>query len=141
MFPAARRTSATASGLLVCCDTAFCAAVFIPMKEVRKWRDLTRLRKKYVHTVGDYRKRVHKLFESANIKIDSVVSDLFGVTGRNLMNLLVSDRKALTLADIHLCVRGKLKGKEEELYRSIQGFFFGSSSIYLEAAFAYNRPV
>lgn len=62
-------------------------------------------------------------FESANIKIDSVVSDLFGVTGRNLMNLLVSDRKALTLADIHLCVRGKLKGKEEELYRSIQGFF------------------
>jgi len=25
---------------------------FIPMKEVREWRDLTRLRKKYVHTVG-----------------------------------------------------------------------------------------
>jgi len=34
---------------------------FIPMKEVREWRDLTRLRKKYVHTVGDYRKRAHKL--------------------------------------------------------------------------------
>jgi transposase len=96
---------------------------FIPLKEVREWRDLTRLRKKYVHTVGDYKKRTHKLFESANIKIDSVVSDLFGVTGRNLMDLLVSDRKALTLADIHPCVRGKLKGKEEELYRSIQGFF------------------
>lgn len=96
---------------------------FIPMKEVREWRDLTRLRKKYVHTVGDYRKRTHKLFESAHIKIDSVVSDLFGVTGRNLMNLLISDREALTLADIQLCVRGKLKGKEEELYRSIQGFF------------------
>lgn len=96
---------------------------FIPPKEVREWRDLTRLRKKYVHTVGDYRKRTHKLFESANIKIDSVVSDLFGVTGRNLMNLLVSDRASLTLADIKRCVRGKLKGKEEELYRSIQGFF------------------
>jgi transposase len=51
---------------------------FIPTKEVRQWRDLTRLRKQYVHTVGDYRKRTHKLFESANIKIDSVVSDLFG---------------------------------------------------------------
>jgi transposase len=73
--------------------------------------------------VGDYRKRTHKLFESANIKIDSVVSDLFGATGRNLMNLLVSDRKSLTLSDIQLCVRGKLKGREEELYRSIQGFF------------------
>lgn len=95
---------------------------FIPPQDIRQWRDLTRLRKKYVHTVGDYRKRTHKLFESANIKIDSVVSDLFGVTGRNLMQLLVADRK-LTLADIQTCVRGKLKGKEAELFRSIQGFF------------------
>jgi hypothetical protein len=86
---------------------------FIPTKEVRQWRDLTRLRKQYVHTVGDYRKRTHKLFESANIKIDSVVSDLFGVTGRNLMNLLVSDRERLTLGNIERCVRGKLRGKEE----------------------------
>ena len=74
-------------------------------------------------TVGDYRKRTHKLFESANIKIDSVVSDLFGVTGRNLMDLLVTDRKALTLSDVAGCVRGQLRGKEAELFRSIQGFF------------------
>src|SRR5450756_1973033 len=51
-----------------------------------------------------------------------VVSDLFGVTGRNLMHLLVADRK-LTLSVIQSCVRGKLKGKEAELFRSIQGFF------------------
>ena len=76
---------------------------FIPPKDVREWRDLTRLRKKYVQTVGDYRNRTHKLFESANIKIDSVVSDLFGVTGRNLMGLLVSGQKALTLEDIGHC--------------------------------------
>jgi transposase len=44
------------------------------------------------------------------------------VTGRNLMQLLVADRK-LTLSDIQTCVRGKLKGKEAELFRSIQGFF------------------
>ncbi|MDP1992936.1 MAG: IS110 family transposase [Syntrophales bacterium] len=96
---------------------------FIPPQDVRQWRDLTRLRKKYVHAVGDYRKRTHKLFESANIKIDSVVSDLFGVTGRNLMHLLVTDRERLTLSDIQFCVRGKLRGKEAELFRSIQGFF------------------
>ena len=96
---------------------------FIPPQTVRQWRDLTRLRKKYVQSAGDYRKRTHKLFESANIKIDSVVSDLFGVTGRNLMQLLVEDREALTLSDIQTCVRGKLRGKEGELFRSIQGFF------------------
>ncbi len=96
---------------------------FIPPQAVRQWRDLTRLRKKYVQTAGDYKRRTCKLFESANIKIDSVVSDLFGVTGRNLMHLLVTDRERLTLSDIRACVRGKLRGKEEELYRSIQGFF------------------
>lgn len=96
---------------------------FIPPQEVRQWRDLTRLRKKYVQSVGDYRKRIHKLFESANIKIDSVVSDLFGVTGRNLMDLLVTDKERLRLSDIQSSVRGKLRGKEVELFRSIQGFF------------------
>ena len=94
---------------------------FIPSRTVREWRDLTRLRKKYVQTVGDYKKRTHKLFESANITIDSVVSDLFGVTGRNLMHILAS--RHVTASDIETCVRGKLKGRQEELYRSIQGFF------------------
>jgi transposase len=105
---------------------------FIPPQDVRQWRDLTRLRKKYVQTVGDYRKRTHKLFESANIKIDSVVSDLFGVTGRNLMHLLVTNRERLTLSDIQSCVRGKLRGKEAELFRSLQGFFTDHHRFILE---------
>jgi hypothetical protein len=66
---------------------------------------------------------VQKLFETANIKLDSVVSDLFGVTGRNLMSLLVSGHTRITREDIEQCVRGRLKNKTQELYRSIQGFF------------------
>ncbi len=96
---------------------------FIPPQEVRTWRDLTRQREKYVHSLSNYKKRVHKLFESANIKINSVVSDLFGVTGRNLMSLLSDGHSALTLKDIEECARGRLKGKTQELYRSIKGFF------------------
>lgn len=96
---------------------------FIPAKEVRQWRDLTRLRRKYNESLGDYKRRVHKLFESANIKIDSVVSDLFGVTGRNLMNKLLSEQRELSLVDIEACAKGRLKKKAQELYRSIQGFF------------------
>lgn len=106
-------------------------ASFIPPRTVRQWRELTRLRKKYVQSVGDYRKRTHKLFESANIKIDSVVSDLFGVTGRNLMKLLIVGRE-LTLTDIEACIRGKLKGKEVELFRSIQGFFMAHHRFILK---------
>jgi transposase len=95
---------------------------FIPPYEVRQWRDLTRLRRSYVETLSDYKRRTHKLFETANIKIDSVVSDLFGTTGRNLMGLLITGT-GFTPADIAKCACGKLKSKQEALYRAIQGFF------------------
>jgi transposase len=96
---------------------------FIPPKEVRTWRTLTRTRRKYVNTLSSYKKRVQKLFESANIKLDSVVSDLFGATGRNLMSLMASGHTDITMKDIEVCVRGTLKSKQHELYRSIKGFF------------------
>lgn len=95
---------------------------FIPPKEVRQWRDLCRLKKKHIGTLSDYKKRVHKLFESANIKIDSVVSDLFGVTGRNLIQLL-SMGVNIDFDSVVRCTKGKLKPKVKELYRSIKGFF------------------
>ncbi len=95
---------------------------FIPERHVRQWRDLARLRKTFVESLADYKRRVHKLLECANIKIDSVASDLFGVTGRNLMDLLVSGRD-ITLESVISCTRGRLKGKEDELFKSIRGFF------------------
>ena len=96
---------------------------FIPAKEIRQWRELSRVRRKNRDTLGDYKRRVHKLFESANIKIDSVVSDLFGVTGRNLIMLLMTGPKEICLEDIGLCAKGSLQSKISELHRSIQGFY------------------
>ena len=96
---------------------------FIPAKEIRQWRELSRVRRKNRDTLGDYKRRVHKLFESANIKIDSVVSDLFGVTGRNLIKLLMTGPKEIRLEDIGQCAKGSLQSKISELHRSIQGFY------------------
>jgi|TARA_Y100000310_G_C20623424_1_gene784565 transposase len=95
---------------------------YIPPSQVRQWRDLTRLRRKLVKNAGDYQRRIHKLFESANIKIDSVVSELFGATGRNLMRYLIECDEP-TLAGVQEQCRGILIHKAPELYRSIQGFF------------------
>lgn len=96
---------------------------FIPPEHVRDWRDLTRLRRSYTESLADYKKRVQKLFETANIKLDSVVSHIFCKTGRNLINLLISGKNELSLEDIKNCVKGTLKKKIIELHRSIQGFF------------------
>lgn len=97
---------------------------FIPPKQTRMWRDLTTTRKQIVLTEADYRRRVQKLFETANIKIDSVVSDLFGVSGRNLMNMLLEiPTEQITIDDVQLCLRGRLSKKGEEVFRAIKGFF------------------
>jgi len=95
---------------------------YIPPKEIRQWRELTRLRRTYTESLADYKRRIHKLFETANIKIDSVVSDLFGVTGRNLIFLLCNESE-LSIAKIKENAKRGLKAKSEELHRSIQGFF------------------
>jgi len=96
---------------------------FIPPAEVRDWRDWTRLRRSHLQTLGDYKRRSHKLLESANIKLDSVVSDLFGQTGRSLLQLLATGPGPITRGDIERCAQGKLKGKKEALFQAIQGFF------------------
>jgi len=106
---------------------------YIPEKEVRQWRELSRARRKNRDTISDYKRRTHKLFESANIKIDSVVSNLFGVTGRNLMALLLSGATAISIADIEFCAKGTLRDKVAELHRSIQGFFEGHHRFQLNS--------
>jgi transposase len=95
---------------------------FIPQKHVRQWRDLTRYRRSKIEDLGDAKRQVHKLFETANIKIDSVASQLFTRTGRNLMELLLNKDQELTLEEVTTCLRGTLQSKGKELYRAIQGF-------------------
>ena len=55
--------------------------------------------------------------------MDSVLSDLFGLTGRNLMKLLTSKGATPTLHEVQQCLRGSLQEKCTAVYRSIQGFF------------------
>jgi len=104
---------------------------FIPPQEVRMWRELWTARQSYVRTIGDFRRRIHKILQCANIKIDSVVSDLFGVTGRNLMKCLIARGNEITLDEIEECARGTLRAKCEELHRSLKGFFLSHHAILL----------
>jgi len=101
----------------------FVKGSFIPPKHVRQWRDLTRYRKSLVHALGDVQRQVHKLLQTSNIKIDSVVSVLFGKTGRSLMQLLLKDKAEVTLEAVEKCLKGRLKSKGPELFRAVQGFF------------------
>ena len=95
---------------------------FIPSKEVRQWRQLWSMRVSYMETLGDFKRRVHKHLQSCNVKIDSVASSLFSVTGRNLMELLLEDTGEITLERVQACARSGLKKKVRELYLAVKGF-------------------
>ena len=66
---------------------------FVPPPEMCALRDVTRTRVALVQTRSQSKNRVHKLLEDTNLKLGSVVSDLFGVTGRRMLAALVAGER------------------------------------------------
>jgi transposase len=94
-------------------------ASFVPPAPIRELRDLTRYRRKLVESRSSERNRLLKLLETANIKLSSVASDVFGVSGRLMLAALVegkaSPQKMAQLA------KGKLREKTPQLELALEG--------------------
>ena len=92
---------------------------FIPPRDIRELRDLTRYQKKLVQTVSAEKNRLQKLLEDANIKLSSVVSDTFGVSATAIVEALLEGK--LTPKEMSRLARGKLKQKQNELHEALAG--------------------
>jgi transposase len=57
---------------------------FVPPIYIRNLRALTRLRKKWIGHLTSEKNRIRKVLECSNVKLSSVISDVFGVSGRKL---------------------------------------------------------
>ena len=96
-------------------------ASFVPPRPVRELRDLTRTRASLIRDRTRSKQRVEKLLEDAQIKLSSVVSDLFGVSGRAMMDALVAgERDPLVLAEL---ARGRARVKLDQLRAALRGGF------------------
>jgi transposase len=65
---------------------------FIPPRPQRELRDLTRRRRKLIQNAGAEKNRVGKILEDANIKLGSVLSDVFGVSGQLMLEALLEGK-------------------------------------------------
>lgn len=65
---------------------------FVPPREIRELRSVARYRTRLVFTRTSIRNRTIKFLEMAGIKLSSVVSDCFGVTGRGILEALTQDK-------------------------------------------------
>ena len=102
---------------LVCCGLI--RPSFVPPKPFRELRELLRYRRKLTEAQAAERNRLQKQLEIANIKLGSVATDVFGVSGRAIVRALIDNTTSPTeMADL---ARGRLRSKRDELTHALKG--------------------
>jgi transposase len=92
---------------------------FIPPRAIRDLRDLTRRRRQLIGDATSERNRVQKVLEEANIKLASVLSDIFGVSGQLMLEkLLAGEPDLATIANL---ARHKARAKIPEIQQALEG--------------------
>jgi transposase len=92
---------------------------FIPSREVRELRDLTRRRKQLIHNAVDERNRVQRVLQEANVQLGVVLSDLFGESGLDMLDALVNQEAAPE--QIAQLARKQAKKKIPQIQAAMEG--------------------
>jgi transposase len=95
---------------------------FIPPRPIRELRDLTRRRRQLLSAGTSEKNRIQKILEDANIKLASVLSDLFGVSGQQMLEALVNGNP--TPDQISAFARCRLKRRIPEIEAAVDGHRF-----------------
>ena len=92
---------------------------FIPSEHIRELRELYRHRRKLIAMRTSEKNRLQNVLESANIKIRSVLSDVFGVSGLSMVYALAAgETDPVKLANL---AKGSLVRKYDELLKALNG--------------------
>src|SRR5881227_1732371 len=106
------------------------AGSWVPPRSIRELRDLTRHRVNILEDLNRAKNRIEQLCQSGNIKVSSVATDLFGVSGRKMLKAIVENQHdAGWMADY---ARGQLRNKRRELELALQGTFTDEQRWLLE---------
>jgi transposase len=108
--------------LAACFERGAVTSCFVAAPEFRVIRLHTRYRRDLTDERTREKQRAEKLLESAAIKLSSVVTDLHGVTGRDIMNhLIAGERNPKVLAQL---ARARARRKITELEAALEGAGF-----------------
>ena len=105
---------------------------YIPPREQRELRDLTRYRKKLIECIAANKNRINRILEDCNVKLSSVVSHTGGVVATKLIDKLI-DGKHLTMDDIEEVYHRRLQATQEELLEACNGCITAHHVFMLQA--------
>jgi transposase len=121
ILPGRKTDVADAAWLAELLEHGLLRGSFVPPQEIRELRDLTRYRKRLIQDHTREAQRAQKTLESGGIKLDSVASDVLGVSGRAMLRaLLDGERDPEVLAGL---AKGVLRKKIPELRLALNGRF------------------
>jgi transposase len=94
---------------------------FVPPREIRDLRDLTRYRKALIRERAAEVNRLHKVLEDAGVKLATVASDVMGVSGRRMLEALIAGTTdPEVLAEL---AKTRLRRKLPELRKALDARF------------------
>jgi len=94
-------------------------ASFVPEEEIQELRSLLRARKQLTREQSSHVQRIQKTLEEGNIKLDSVIADIMGMSGRRMIEAMIAGvrnpHKLAELAD------RRIKASPKVLYDALHG--------------------
>jgi transposase len=66
---------------------------WVPPREIHELRDLTRQRVHVLEDLNRVKNRIEQLCQAGNVKISSVATDLFGLSGRTMLKAIVEGKR------------------------------------------------
>jgi transposase len=117
-----KRDPSDSRWLAVCFERGAVTACFVAAPEFRVIREHTRYRRDLTGERTREKQRAEKLLESAALKLSSVLTDMHGVTGRDIMDhLIAGERDPKVLAGL---ARGRARVKMRQLEQALEGAEF-----------------
>ena len=102
------------------CQFELVGASFVPPRDFRELRQLSRHRRKLINQRSSVTNRVHKLLDGCGIQLGGILSDIFGKNGRRLLNGLIrGEARDSMLAALTRHVARKLEVIEDALAKQL----------------------
>lgn len=110
-------------------------ASFVPPREIRELRDLVRYRKTQIEERTREVQRLEKTLQDAGIKLSSVASKVLGVSGRRMLEALISGtHDPEVLAEL---AKGRLRSKIPALRQALAGRFTANHALIVSQILAH----
>jgi transposase len=108
---------------------------FVPPREIRELRELTRYRKAVIQERSREAQRLHKVLQDTGLKLDNVATDVLGKSGRAILTALIEGtHDPNVLADL---ARGRLRKKIPALREALVGWFSPTHRVLITEILAH----